>query len=359
MKKLKLRQIILLAFFLFALSFGLSGCFKGNISVEVKPNGSGVVSISFGMTQKAKMLISSQGENPFQDINQSMSGEDGSIPTDVKVTNWTEGDYEWTKAEKEFKNLNEINKIFSPKSLFNHFSLTRKRGIFKNEFILDAELSPFSTSSPSSDIIIDPTAFININFSARLPGKITETNGFVNANDPNLVVWNMEGYQTVSVKARSLTWNWLNIFGIFMGSCIFILIGVYALGGFEPILHRRSQNNKDFPIRSQPIQPKNVSSVPQSSQLLQYQNGKTNYIVDLNIEDLLIQINTYTLNSIGQLYKKSGEIALVWKDRNGKQKFIDVKELGNNSISINGQMCLATKENIKSELINALKKQMS
>jgi hypothetical protein len=360
MKKLKLKQIALLPTLLFMLSFGLSGCIKGNIAVDIKPNGSGIVSISFGMTQQAKALISSQGTNPLQDIEQSMSDGSGSTPTDVKVTKWMEGDYEWTKAEKEFKNLDEINKVILNRSLFNHFSLTRKRGIFQDEFILDAELDALNTDIPSDDSGIDPSAFIEMSFSTRLPGKITETNGFVDANDPNLVVWNVEGYQTVSVKARSVTWNWLNIFGILVGGflfVLFVLFGIYALGGFDSILYPQSQNKKPLPQRQQSLQSQNEKPASERQQPLQSQNERTSFIVNLNIEDLLLQINTRALNSAGQFYKKSGEIALVWKDNNGKQRFIDVKELGNNQISINGQACLATKESVKSELINALNKQ--
>jgi len=357
MKKIKNIRTALLPFFLLILSFGLSGCFKGNISVDVKANGSGVVSIAFGMTQQAKALISSQDTNPLQDIEQSMSDESGSTPTDVKVTKWMEGDYEWTKAEKEFKNLDEINKVILNRSLFNHFSLTRNRGIFQDKFILDAELDALNSDIPSDDSGIDPSAFIETSFSTRLPGKITETNGFIDANDPNLVKWNIEGYQTVSVKATSVTWNWLNIFGILVGGFLFVLFGIYALGGFDSILYPRPQNKKPLPQNQQPLQPQNIKPLPQRQQLPHSQNEKISYIVDLNIEDLLLQINTRALNSAGQFYKKAGEIALVWKDSNGKQRFIDVKDLGNNQVFINGQVCSATKESVKTELINALKKQ--
>lgn len=357
MKTIKFKRIAILSILLFMLSFGLTGCFKGNFSVDVKPNGSGVVSVSFGMTQQAKALSSSQGTNPLQDIEQSLSNGSGVAPTDVTVTNWMEGDYQWTKAEKKFKSLDEINKVALDRSLFNNFSLIRKRGVFQDEFILDAELGALFDDLPYDNSGIDPSAFIEMNFSARLPGKLIEANGFIDANDPNLIVWNVEGYRTVSVRASSVTWNWLNIFGILAGVFLFVLFGVYALGGFDSILYPQSQNKKPLPQQQRSLQLQNEKPLAQRQQPLQLQNEKTSSIVDLNIENLLLQINTRTLNSAGQFYKKSGEIALVWKDNNGKQRFIDVKDLGNNQISINGQVCLATIENAKSELINALQKQ--
>jgi hypothetical protein len=238
--------------------------------------------------------------------------------------------------------------------LFNHFSLTRKPGIFQNEFILDAELAALDTDIPSDNSGIDPYAFIEMSFSARLPGKLTEANGFVDKNDPNLVVWNVEGYQTVSVKTRSVTWNWLNIFGILIGGLLFVLLGIYALGGFDSILNARSQNKKPLLQPQQSLQPQNEKALSSHQQILQPQNERTSYIVDFNIEDLLMQINTRVLNSVGQFNKKSGEIALTWNGNDGKQRFIVVKDLENNQISINGQVCLATRESVKSELINAL-----
>jgi hypothetical protein len=354
MKKIKLKQIDLFPIFLIMLSFGLSGCFKGNISVDVKPNGSGIVNISFGMTQQAKAFLSSEGINPLQDIEQSMSDGSGGDLIDADVTKWIDGDYEWAKVEKKFKNFDDINNFILNRSLFNHFSLTRKPGIFQNEFILDAELAALDTDIPSDNSGIDPYAFIEMSFSARLPGKLTEANGFVDKNDPNLVVWNVEGYQTVSVKTRSVTWNWLNIFGILIGGLLFVLLGIYALGGFDSILNARSQNKKPLLQPQQSLQPQNEKALSSHQQILQPQNERTSYIVDFNIEDLLMQINTRVLNSVGQFNKKSGEIALTWNGNDGKQRFIVVKDLENNQISINGQVCLATRESVKSELINAL-----
>lgn len=341
-----IKRFMILCVVSFILSFALTGCFKGNVSVDIKSNGSGIVSFSFGMTQQAKALVSSQDSNFTQGIEQVMSIGDESTPTDVNVTRWVDGDYEWAKVEKEFGSLDEINKVqILNEGLFNHFSLTRKRGILQDEFILDAELDALNSDIPSDNSGVDPSAFIVMSFSASLPGKIVESNGLVDVNNPNRIVWNAEGNQPVSVKARSVTWNWLNIFGIIAVGFLFVLLvllGIYMLGGFNNILISTTQNKKDSPQHQQP---------------LQSQNENTNYIVDFNIENLLSQINTRALNSAGQFYKKPRQIALVWTDINGKQRFIDVKELEKNQIAINGQVYSATKENVKLGLISALQKQ--
>jgi len=158
-------------------TFGLTGCFKGEISVDVKQNGSGVISVAIGMTQQAKALAASQGTDPFQDMKKSLADGTGATQ-DVKLTTWIDGDYEWAKAEKEFANLDEISKVLNDKELFNNFSLSRNRGFFQDEFNLDAEFAPLNSNTPSeNDSGVDPSAFIQMSFSAHLPGKIIETNG--------------------------------------------------------------------------------------------------------------------------------------------------------------------------------------
>jgi len=60
-------------------------------------------------------------------------------------------DYNWVSASKKFSNLDEINQVMENKTLFKRFSLTRNRGIFQDEFTLDAELSALNIEMPSND----------------------------------------------------------------------------------------------------------------------------------------------------------------------------------------------------------------
>jgi len=54
-------------------------------------------------------------------------------------------------------------------------------------------------------------------------------------------------------------------------------------------------------------------------------------------------VNIRALNSTGEIRRKQGEIALLWNDAQGMQRFIDIKDLGNHQISVNGQNLLANK----------------
>src|SRR5258706_9740394 len=182
------RRIFILGVVGIITTIGLTGCFKGEIAVDVKQNGSGILNLAIGMTQQAKVFAASQGTDPFQDINKSL-GNGTDTPKDVKVTTWIDGDYEWTKAEKEFANLDEINKVLNGKKLFNNFSLTRSHSLLRDEFTLQAEFAPLNSNTSGNDSGVDPSAFIQMSFSARLPGKIIETNGLTDINDPNRIVW--------------------------------------------------------------------------------------------------------------------------------------------------------------------------
>lgn len=319
-------------------TIGLTGCFKGEVSVDVKQNGSGMLSLAIGMTQQAKALAASQGTDPLQDINKSLANG-ANTAKDVKVSTWIDGDYEWTKAEKEFANLDEINKVLNEKKLFNNFSLTRSHSLLWDEFTLEAEFAPLNSNTSGNDIGVDPAAFIQMSFSARLPGKIIETNGLTDINDPNRIVWNMASKQSVSIKARSTAWNWMSIFVI---SGFLLLIGVATIGGTGYFVYTLSKKNrilnKALPIVNAPIPVVDFA--------------------DLGIEKLLLQINEKVLDSAGQIQKRPGGIALIWKDKGDHERLIDVKALESNQVSINDQVYSATKEDTQTGIIATLRNQV-
>lgn len=346
MRTNNIKRNILLYTISMIMVIGLTGCFKGNISVDVSWSGSAVASVALGMTQQAQSLIGSQGENPFQDMQKTMADASGKIPTGVKVKQWREGDYDWMSATKKFSNLEQVNQMLENKTLFNHFSLTRNRGVFQDEFILDAEFAALGADMPENDLGLDPTTFINMSFSARLPGTIMETTGFADINDPNLLVWNAQGKQTVSIRARSLSVNWLNVFGIIAGLFMLGGFGIYAFGGFDSILYP-PKKRIDYLPQDQPALQSSVQKT----------NYETNYIVELGIEDLLNQVNARALNSVGEIRRQPMEIALLWKDDQAQQRFIFIKDLGNHEIAINGKNFSATRDNAKTGIMNAIQKQ--
>src|SRR5215213_8880256 len=208
-----LRQKFIFLVVVIITSVGLTGCFKGEVSVDVMPNGSGNISFAIGMTQQAKALLTKQSAKTPQDTSQIFADEFGATE-DLKITSWIDGDYEWTKAEKKFASPDEVNNILNRNKLFKHFTLTRSHGLLRDVISLDAEFSPLDDNTSGNDLGVDASTFIQMAFSARLPGKIIETNGLRDKNDPNRIVWNMASSQPVSIKATSGAWNWPVIFAL-------------------------------------------------------------------------------------------------------------------------------------------------
>ena len=224
--KSRKQYISLWALILFSL-IGLTGCIKVDVSTEIKPNGSGIVGVSFGMNPEANAYVSSQGGVPDNAMETLLNTENISREG-FKVTTWVDGDYEWTKAEKEVSSVDDINSTFSGNELFTRYDLEHKRGFLKNEFVLDAELAPLAVDESISGIDIPITSFIQLTYSLKLPGKIEETNGIPDGNNANLLVWTAQE-EAVSMRARSTSWNWLNLLLLAGGSFLFIVVIVIVL----------------------------------------------------------------------------------------------------------------------------------
>jgi hypothetical protein len=172
-----------------------------------------------------------------------------------------------------------------------------------------------------------------------LPGKIIETNGIRDINDPNRVVWNLVSDQPVSIKARSGNWNWTMIFAI---SGFVLFFGVLVTGGAGYFVYSRLQKNKTSkkanPVIGLPIPEVNFE--------------------ELGIEKLFLQLNEKVLDTAGQLQKAPGRIALVWKNQHSQERMIEVRSLMDNQISINGNAFSANKKEIQEGIISEFKKEV-
>ena len=129
----------------------LTGCLKVRLAVDVKSDGSGTVGFALGMTQQAKAIVASQGEDPTQSLTQDLS-KSPNEPQDVKISRWTEGEYEWLQGEVVFKDLNDLNERLSQVEYFETFSITRQPGIF--EELLPSNTPLVSITSPGKRTVI-------------------------------------------------------------------------------------------------------------------------------------------------------------------------------------------------------------
>jgi hypothetical protein len=361
------------------LAFALSGCLKVRVAIDVKPNGSGTIGIALGMTQQAKMLVSSQGGDPMQTLTENLS-ESATNPQDVKVTSWTEGEYEWVQGEVAFKDLNDLNERMSQVDYFESFSVTRQPGIFRDRFILNARLKPLMQDTNSSDISgfgdIDPSAFVEIQMAVRLPGDVIETNGVFGGADSSNMLWTVSSKQTITMQATSEAWNWINI-GIAGGSVgLGILaiggsvgLGILAIGGITllaipakpkprknlPVTHATTDHLPGLPLSSSggmvvakkspqahtqaevvmPIQP--VSSISPA-----FPPGM---LATIGARSLLQDVNQFLLKNTGSIRETLNELHMECPVLPvGKMQGIHIKLVSQQQVAVNGQVFPATHE---------------
>lgn len=227
-----------------ALALSLSGCMKARMMIEVKPDGSGKTSLAIGMTQQLKDLITRQsGKDPFEEFTKTQRAQ--TDQAQVTTRRWTEADYEWGEESQGFGNLGDLNTyIQRDASFFKRFSLTRKIGLLKNRFTLDAEarsLTEGVSNSPYTLPGLDASAVMEIQVGARLPGQIVETNGSATPQDPTLIVWNLQAQRSTPIKAIAEAWNWLHISGLCLGATVIVGLGV-------AIYHSRRQPKSVMPV---------------------------------------------------------------------------------------------------------------
>lgn len=216
------RLLTILLFSLVALS--LSGCVRARVSFDVRPDGSGTVTVAYGMTQQAKALIAAQGETSAHSTGFfKLDADDPS----VSVRQWDEGDYEWTEGTRAFANVDELNTLMKNSGMFEQFSLDHQHGLLKDRFVLDARTKPMDDNVSAGQAAgpdIDPEQFIRFQIGARLPGDIVETNGTREATDPSVLRWQIRLRESTTLHAVSETWNWIPL-GLGGAGAVVLLIG--------------------------------------------------------------------------------------------------------------------------------------
>ena len=230
-------RILLIALLLFA-TLILTGCVKGEITMDVNDDGSGWIGIALGATQEAKSMLELQGLGTSDGIKGQLEklliNQAGSN-MGLKFDTWVDGEYEWVKVEKEAATIEELNQLAAQTGLFTSFALTRETSFFQNKLNLEAVLQPPTAGLPDlGGFALDTSAVMQMQFALHLPGTITETNGTVDPADSNRLTWSLTGNQPVSIKAASLSYNWLNI-GLVAGAAILAMLLLAGLAIFAVV----------------------------------------------------------------------------------------------------------------------------
>lgn len=355
-----------------ALALLLSGCIKAQMTIIVEPDGSGTFGIAIGMTQLAVSLAGTDGESLMQRLSQEMStqNEGGG---NVVVRRWTEGEYEWIETTRHFASLDEMNSLVGDIELFERFSLTRRRGLFRDQFVLDALLAPLlENQERPEDLIIDPSGMFEFRVSVRLPGDVTQTNGIF-AGDSNTMLWIVNNYEPLEMHAVSEVWNWFNI-GVLSAIGIGSIVVVIVVGAvFYRVAGKRGPKSvapstrpsvpKHTPgSNHKPAGTKRVTGIAGTSSTLPSKSSpdltvSLDILSQINAYGFLEQVNKHVLGGTGTITEMPNGICIAWPAVPGssRKREIRIEVLDRHTLMVNGMHVPATQDGIKQGLVAALK----
>ena len=221
--------------FLFGAALLLSGCFKINAKIEVRADGSGQWLIGWAMSQDLYRLANSSGGNQLNtaELLKRFQGEDIHLTAqDLKVREWTEGEFIWQEVILPFRNPEELNALAMRSELFESFELKRQPGVVRDRFELRAVLKsikkmtqPAASQQSSSMFTLDPSLWFEMQVQVIMPGEVVQTNGSFLKEQPNVVIWRPLAEQDMALEMISESSNPTGVL------LLILFVGIVAGGG--------------------------------------------------------------------------------------------------------------------------------
>lgn len=344
------RKPILASLLAATLALVLSGCVTAQVNLTVNADNSGTFGVSMGIS---KQLLALAGANS-SDLMKSGLGDDIGAEN-VQVRQWSEGDTEWTEASLAFRNFDELNERIKSTELFDRFTLDHQRGILKDRFILDIQIGTLSDQLPdsSNDLgLFDPADMLNFNFTATLPGEITQTNGVFSGKTSNIMMWNIDFNQPTTIHAESEVWNWVNIAIIGASAFVLLMLTIILLVALVRNAQKKKQAMSQKTLGTQtgsPISPTANRPTPSPGfdfrQVLELTKAKI----------LLEQVNQHRFNDLGIISETPRGLRLSAPDNGANFETLEISVIDKNVVQVNGREYPSTTDGIKQGLLNALK----
>lgn len=241
------RQLINVGALLISAIF-LSGCLKLRVAVHVEPDGSGTVGFALGASSASSSLF------PVDEIVAAEIQPETGDTRAITRTDWVEDGYEWSEYAIEFSDLEELDEIIQSVGYFEEFSLVRKNGLFRDQFVLDARLSAAPVDDSEYEYLgFDSSDLIGYEFSLELPSSSLEANGTISEENPQKIVWSMAGGEPTTIHAVSNDWKWFNI-GIIASAILSVPIVL--------LIVTRMRRSSAKPVTMQPASNLSVPSGP-------------------------------------------------------------------------------------------------
>jgi len=221
--------------FIFGAVLLLSGCFKVNTQIEVRPDGSGQWLIGWAMSRDLRRWSSSSEGSQINtaELLKRFQGEGISLTAqDLKVREWTEGEFVWQEVILPFRNPEELNALAMRSELFESFELKRQPGVVRDRFELRAVLKsiekitqPAASQRSTSMLTLDPSLWFEMQVQVTMPGEVIQTNGSFLKEQPNAVIWRPLAKQDMALEMISESSNPTGVL------LLILFVGIVAGGG--------------------------------------------------------------------------------------------------------------------------------
>jgi hypothetical protein len=223
-----LHRSIALISLLFALLI-CAGCFRLDMEIAVNPDGSGTLGFGLGLESGVRALVAASEGEDLLDLESILEGQ--RLPSSVAIHSWVDGDTEWQQARMPFDTLDELHtRVSTFGELFESFSITKRHGLLKDYYDLEATLVPLSAAMELSEEDLWSSSMVEVSLSVTLPGKVTRHNGRVaGAGASNTLSWTVSTNRPTAVYASSELVNSGRVYGL-------VAAGVVLLVGFGLIL---------------------------------------------------------------------------------------------------------------------------
>ena len=148
----------------------LAGCHKLEATTQVNPNGSGELQVEIGFSAEERANMEKQNANSQDFCNKAQAAPN------VKVTEEQRGEETWCITTTQFKNLDELRKLYGQRTGSSINRLEFSNG----NFYYDMDIDTLSESSSFSNLT-------DIRWSVELPGAPISHNA--DQTDGNTLTW--------------------------------------------------------------------------------------------------------------------------------------------------------------------------
>lgn len=210
-------------------------------SVVVDDDGSGVLTVAFGLDEQLRALVEQSGDAPDLDDPEAWREEmlDGSeLPPDAEVTAFEDEDFLGIQVTVPFDRPEDLRRVFEDAAgdlAAEPMSLTVDDGRFDLRIPLDIDGFEEMVAEPDADMPFDLDGVLEsllvVEYQARLPGEVIDTNGTVAEEDPSLVTWDVDVADPSSLPAELYAVSeqpglgWASLLGL---GAVVVVLGLLA-----------------------------------------------------------------------------------------------------------------------------------